>query len=92
MSSAADRPCVALGPPGVRDEGEGLDEDGEEGEGRRQQRVLVEELDPGVGAGVPCRDSGNGKTQDLTRKLAGYRLSPERNYIQACAEKKVMFC
>ena len=53
MSSAADRPCVALGPPGVRDEGEGLDEDGEEGEGRRQQRVLVEELDPGVGAGVP---------------------------------------
>ena len=46
-------PGVALGPPGVRDECEGLDEDGEEGEGRRQQRVLVEELDPSVGAGVP---------------------------------------
>ena len=46
---------VSLGPSCVRDEGEGLDEDGEEGEGRRQQRVLVEELDPGVGAGVPGR-------------------------------------
>ena len=46
-------PGVTLGPPGVRDECEGLDEDGEEGEGRRQERVLVEELDPSVGAGVP---------------------------------------
>ena len=46
-------PGIALDPPGVRDKGKGLDEDGEEGERRRQQGVLVEELDAGVGSGIP---------------------------------------
>ena len=73
---------VSLGPSCVRDEGEGLDEDGEEGEGRRQQGVLVEELDPGVGAGVPARIQDQddylclGKTfgENFDRKLQNSRV------------------